>query len=62
MCNPFGGKRMTYANAKIPGDLAETMDILVEKSGMGYRSRGEFVIEAVCEKILQIAKTQEVSA
>ena len=62
MSNPLEGKRMTYVNAKIPGDLAETIDILVEKRGMGYRSRGEFIIEAVREKILQIVKTQEVSA
>ena len=49
---------MTYVNAKIPTDLAEKIDLFVMNGRMGYRNRGEFIVEAVRDKIREIARMQ----
>ena len=36
-----------YTNVALPNDLIEQIDEIIKKSGMGYKSRGEFVKEAV---------------
>ena len=56
MSNPDGGSKMSYVNAKIPKDLAKRIDSFVREGGMGYRNRGEFIVEAVREKIREISK------
>jgi metal-responsive CopG/Arc/MetJ family transcriptional regulator len=38
-----------YINVKIPVELAKEIDKLIEKKGLGYRSRAEFVAEAIRE-------------
>lgn len=45
-----------YVNIKIPVELADEIDKVVEKKLLGYRSRGEFVAESVREKLVQIRK------
>jgi hypothetical protein len=45
-----------YVNVKIPVELANEVDKIVEKKILGYRSRGEFVAESVREKLIQIKK------
>jgi metal-responsive CopG/Arc/MetJ family transcriptional regulator len=35
-----------YVNIKLPEELAKEVDKLVKERTLGYRSRGEFVIEA----------------
>lgn len=42
---------MAYATTKIPKTLAEDVDKLVDAKVKGYRSRMEFVTEAVREKL-----------
>ena len=39
--------RKKYTNVAIPEELAHEVDNFVKKSKKGYRSRAEFVIEAI---------------
>ena len=43
-----------YVNVKIPVELSEEIDKLIEKKVLGYRSRAEFVAEAIREKLMQV--------
>ncbi|MBS3162740.1 CopG family transcriptional regulator [Candidatus Woesearchaeota archaeon] len=43
--------RKNYANVSIPSELIELIEKTWKKSKKGYRSRAEFVIEAIREKI-----------
>ncbi len=45
-----------YANIKIPIELANEVDKILEKKLLGYRSRAEFVAEAVRDKLIQVKK------
>jgi len=45
-----------YVNVKIPVELSEEIDKLIEKKVLGYRSRAEFVAEAIREKLIQVKK------
>jgi metal-responsive CopG/Arc/MetJ family transcriptional regulator len=40
-------KLSDYKNIALPNDLVEHIDSVIKKSKMGYRTRGEFVKEAV---------------
>ena len=43
--------RKKYTNVGIPNDLAKQIDLLISMLKMGYRSRAEFVTEAIRQKI-----------
>lgn len=45
-----------YVNVKIPVELAEEVDKITGKKLLGYRSRAEFVAEAVRDKLVQVRK------
>jgi metal-responsive CopG/Arc/MetJ family transcriptional regulator len=45
-----------YVNVKIPVELADEIDKILEKKLLGYRSRAEFVAEAVRDKLIQVKK------
>jgi metal-responsive CopG/Arc/MetJ family transcriptional regulator len=45
-----------YVNVKMPVELADEVDKVVEKKLLGYRSRAEFVSEAVRDKLVQVKK------
>lgn len=45
-----------YINVKLPVELADEIDGIVEKKILGYRSRAEFVSEAVRDKLVQVKK------
>ncbi|MFH1683095.1 MAG: ribbon-helix-helix domain-containing protein [Candidatus Woesearchaeota archaeon] len=36
-----------YKNIALPSDLIERIDIIIQSSKLGYKTRGEFVKEAV---------------
>ena len=40
-----------YVNVKIPKELSDMIDIITEARIKGYRNRGEFVADAVREKL-----------
>lgn len=43
-----------YATIKIPEELAELIDKVIESRRFGYRSRAEFVAEAIREKLREL--------
>jgi metal-responsive CopG/Arc/MetJ family transcriptional regulator len=45
-----------YVNIKIPIELAEEIDNILEKKLLGYRSRAEFTAEAIRDKLIQVKK------
>lgn len=45
-----------YVNVKIPIELADEIDKILEQRLLGYRSRAEFVAEAVRDKLIQVKK------
>ena len=47
--------RKRYVNVKIPVELADEVDKL-DKKLLGYRSRAEFVAEAIRDKPIQVKK------
>jgi metal-responsive CopG/Arc/MetJ family transcriptional regulator len=48
--------RRQYVNVKIPVELADEVVKILEQKLLGYRSRGEFVAEAVRDKLIQVKK------
>lgn len=47
-----------YVNVKVPKELADLIDKIVEEHTLGFRSRGEFVNEAIRERLLEILKKE----
>jgi metal-responsive CopG/Arc/MetJ family transcriptional regulator len=45
-----------YVNVKIPVELADEVDRILDKRLLGYRSRAEFVADAVRDKLIQVKK------
>jgi len=45
-----------YVNVKIPVELADEVDKILDKKLLGYRSRAEFVAEAIRDKLIQVRK------
>jgi metal-responsive CopG/Arc/MetJ family transcriptional regulator len=43
-----------YVNIKLPEELAKEVDKLVKERMLGYRSRGEFVIEATRTLLIKV--------
>lgn len=45
-----------YKNVALPGDLIERIDSVIKNSKMGYKTRGEFVKEAVRGLLKELSK------
>jgi len=45
-----------YVNVKIPVELADEIDKILEGKLLGYRSRAEFVAEAIRDKLIQVKR------
>jgi metal-responsive CopG/Arc/MetJ family transcriptional regulator len=45
-----------YVNIKLPVELGDEIDKILEKKILRYRSRAEFVAEAVRDKLIQVKK------
>ncbi len=45
-----------YTNVALPDDLVEQIDRIIKKRGLGYKSRGEFVKEAVRNQLRELKK------
>lgn len=43
-----------YVNVKIPTELSDEIDKILERKILGYRSRAEFVVEAIRDKLMQV--------
>lgn len=48
----MGEVSMSYVTVKLPQPLAAEIDALIKKGVLGYRTRGEFVKEAVRQRLL----------
>lgn len=44
-----------YTNVGLPNELIEKIDKIIASSGLGYKSRGEVVKEAVRDFLMKIA-------
>ena len=51
--------RAKYVNISITEELAKKVDRFMDETKMGYRSRAEFMSEAIREKIKRETKKQE---
>ena len=49
-----------YTNVALPDDLIERIDNLVKEAGLGYKSRGEFVKEAVRNLFMDLTKLKKI--
>lgn len=47
-----------YTNVALPSDLIEQIDMIIKKKGMGYKSRGELVKEAVRNLLKELKKLE----
>ncbi len=47
-----------YTNIALPDDLVAQIDNIIKKKGLGYKSRGEFVKEAVRNHLRELKKLQ----
>lgn len=54
------GERAMYDTIKLPHALVLQVEETVKQGFLGYRNRSEFIIEAVRDKIREIARMQEV--
>ncbi len=45
-----------YKNIALPDDLVERIDSVIKNSKMGYKTRGEFVKEAVRNQLKELSK------
>jgi metal-responsive CopG/Arc/MetJ family transcriptional regulator len=48
-----------YVNVKVPEQLSKEIDRLVEKKLLGYRSRAEFIAEAIREKLAAVKRFEK---
>jgi len=52
--------RSKYVNVSITEDLAKLLDKTLKNTELGYRSRAEFISEAIREKIQKITQKKRV--
>lgn len=52
--------RKIYANVSLPRGLLEAVDSILSSSRLEYRTRAEFVVEAVRARILDLLKEKAV--
>lgn len=45
-----------YTNIPLPDELAEQIDRLIRTANLGYKTKSEFVKEAVREKLINLDK------
>lgn len=43
-----------YTNIPIPDELAEQIDRLIKTANLGYKTKSEFIKEAVREKLIKL--------
>ena len=45
-----------YTNIALPNELARKIDKVIKKSNLGFKSKSEFVKDAVRGKLLELAR------
>ena len=51
-----------YVNIKLPRELIEEVDKLIEVKALGYRSRGEFVAEATRTHLMKVKEFLKINS
>jgi len=51
-----------YVTIKVPKDLVDEIEDLIEKLNLGYRNRSEFIIETVRNRVLSLYEQLQVEA
>lgn len=49
-------ERKRYTNIPLPEELAKEIERVMDTSGLGYKTKSEFVKEAVREKLVELNK------
>ncbi len=49
-----------YTNIPLPEELAKQIEKVIQEASMGYKTKTEFIKEAVREKLMEFAKFQEI--
>lgn len=48
-----------YTNIALPEDLAKRIDVVIKSLELGYKTKGEFVKEAVRNSLKEVAKFED---
>ena len=48
--------RKKYVNVSLPEDLVKKIDNIVDKGGLGYKSRSEILKEAIRDILIKLKK------
>lgn len=51
-----GVKMRRYTNIALPDELAKQIDNVIKTAELGYKTKSEFVKEAVREKLIELSK------
>ena len=54
-------KKDDWVTVRIPRDLAETVDEIIKVQRLGYRSRNDFITDAVRRRVEEIKKQLAIS-
>ena len=49
-------KKKKYTNIPLPDELAKQIDDVIKTADFGYKTKSEFVKEAVRERLIELAK------
>ena len=50
------GSMRRYTNIPLPGELAKQIDDVIKNAELGYKTKSEFVKEAVRERLMELDK------
>jgi len=51
-----------YTNIALPKELADRIDEIINRDGLGYKTRGEFVKEAVRMLIIKLLESDNIKS
>lgn len=54
----FIGMRKKYTNIPLPDELAEQIERVINTADFGYKTKSEFIKEAVREKLIELSKLE----
>lgn len=49
-----------YTNVALPDKLIERIDEIIQNGGIGYKSRAEFVKEAIRKQLISLVKLENI--
>lgn len=49
-----------YINIPLPEELAKQIEKIIQEANIGYKTKTEFIKEAMREKLIELAKLQKI--